>query len=90
MGLMTWLVAVSRNTVGRAVFTLIVAVAIGFGPFHHAILGTTEVLSAMFLDQGVTIGDVGHFLVWTTFGNIVGGTVFVALLNYGHTGLDGE
>jgi hypothetical protein len=28
--------------------------------------------------------DFAHFLVWTTAGNIVGGSVFVALLNYGH------
>ena len=56
---------------------------IGFGPFHHALLGTTELLSAMFRGQGVSIAQFVHFLLWTTVGNTVGGTVFVALLNYG-------
>lgn len=63
---------------------------IGSGPFHHTILGTTEVLSAMFLGHGVSLGDFGHFLLWTTSGNIVGGEVFVGLLNYGHVALAGE
>ncbi|WP_160133486.1 formate/nitrite transporter family protein [Halococcus salsus] len=90
MGMTTWLVAASRDTVGRIVFTLVVTGAIGFGPFHHAILGTTEVVSAMFLGQGVTIGDFVHFLLWTTVGNVIGGAVFVGLLNYGHIELAGE
>lgn len=84
MGLTTWLVAASRDTVGRIFVILIVTSAIGFAPFHHAILGTTEVLGAMFLGTGVTLGQFGRFLVWTTAGNVLGGAVFVAGLNYGH------
>ncbi|MFC7153921.1 formate/nitrite transporter family protein [Halomarina halobia] len=83
MGLATWLAAASRDTVGEIVAVWIVTAGIGFAPFHHALLGTTEVLGAMFLGQGVTLAEFGHFLLWTTVGNVVGGTVFVALLNYG-------
>lgn len=90
MGLVTWLVAASRDTVGRVVLILIVTSTIGFGPFHHAILGTTEVLGAMFLGTGVTLGQFVHFIVPTTVGNVVGGAVFVAGLNYGHIALVGE
>jgi len=90
MGLVTWLSAASRDTVSRMLFVLIVTSVIGFGPFHHSILGTTEVLSAMFLGQGVTLGEYGRFILWTTSGNIVGGAVFVGLLNYGHIALAGE
>ena len=90
MGLVTWLSAASRDTVGRILFVLIGTAVIGFGPFHHSILGTTEVLTAIFLGQGVTFGDYGHFILWTTTGNIVGGSVFVGLLNYGHIALAGE
>ncbi|WP_144900810.1 formate/nitrite transporter family protein [Halobellus captivus] len=90
MGLVTWLSAASRDTVSRILFVIIVTTVIGFGPFHHSILGTTEVLSAMFLGQGVAVGEFGHFLLWTTSGNIVGGSVFVGLLNYGHIALAGE
>lgn len=90
MGLVTWLAAASRDTVGRILFVLIVTAVIGFGPFHHSILGTTEVLTAILLGQGVSVGQFAHFLVWTTIGNIVGGAVFVGLLNYGHVALAGE
>ncbi|WP_227354934.1 formate/nitrite transporter family protein [Haladaptatus salinisoli] len=71
--------AASRDTASRLLFVVIVTTGIGFGPFHHCLLGTTEVLSAMFMGKGVTLGEFGHFPVWTTPGNAVGGTVFVAL-----------
>lgn len=90
MGLVTWLVAASRDTVSRILFVLIVTAVIGFGPFHHSILGSTEIITAIFLGQGVSLGEFGHFLLWTTVGNIVGGGVFVGLLNYGHVALAGE
>lgn len=90
MGLVTWLSAASRDTVSRILFVSIITAVIGFGPFHHSILGTTEILSAMFLGQGVGLGGYGHFILWTTAGNIVGGAVFVGLLNYGHIALAGE
>lgn len=90
MGLATWLSAASRDTIGRIVFVLLTTAAIGFGPFHHAILGTTEVLSAIVLGTGVSLGSFGTFLFFTTIGNIIGGTVFVGLLNYGHIALAGE
>lgn len=90
MGLVTWLVAAGRDTVGQALLIWMVTGVIGFGPFHHALLGTTEVLSAMFVRQGITPGQFGHFLLWTTLGNAAGGTVFVALLNYGQATKAGD
>jgi len=87
MGLVTWLVAASRDTVSRILTVVLVTGGIGFAPFHHALLGTTEVATAMALGQGVTLAGAGHFLAWTTVGNILGGAVFVALLNYGHVAL---
>lgn len=90
MGLVTWLSAASRDTVSRILFVIIVTTVIGSGPFHHSILGTTEILSAIFMGQEVTFREYGHFLLWTTAGNIVGGSVFVGLLNYGHVALAGE
>lgn len=90
MGMATWLSAASRDTIGRIVFVLLTTAAIGFGPFHHAILGTTEVLSAIVLGAGVAPAAFVPFIVFTTIGNVIGGTVFVALLNYGHIALAGE
>ncbi len=90
MGLTIWLVGASRDTAGRILIILIVTATIGFGPFHHAILGTTEVLGALFLGTGVTLLEFGRFLAMTTIGNTIGGSVFVAGLNYGHIALAGE
>jgi formate/nitrite transporter FocA (FNT family) len=71
-------------------FVLLGTATIGFGPFHHSILGTTEVLTAAILLGDVGVDGFAHFLVWTTLGNVVGGSVFVGLLNYGHVALAGE
>lgn len=90
MGLATWLSAASRDTIGRVLLVLLVTATIGFGPFHHAILGTTEVLAAMVLTGGVSIAEFAGFLATTTVGNVIGGGVFVGLLNYGHVALAGE
>jgi formate/nitrite transporter FocA (FNT family) len=90
MGLATWLLAASRDTVSRVLLVLLITAMIGFGPFHHSILGTTEVLIGMFAGQGVTVADFAYFLVWTTLGNVVGGVFFVGLFNYGHAALAGE
>ncbi|MFC4359508.1 formate/nitrite transporter family protein [Halobium salinum] len=90
MGMVTWLIAAARNTVAQFLFVWVITAGIGFGPFHHCLLGSTEVLAALFLGQGVTVAEYAHFLGWTTLGNVVGGAVFVALLNYGQAVRGGE
>jgi len=44
----------------------------------------------MFLGAGVSVADFFRFLVPTIVGNTIGGSVFVAGLNYGHIALVGE
>lgn len=90
MGMVVWLVAASRYTMGQFLVIWLLTMAIGFGPFHHCILGTTEVLSAIFLGNDIAVTSLFHFLGWTTLGNIVGGGVFVALLNYGQSAKAGK
>jgi formate/nitrite transporter FocA (FNT family) len=69
MGLMSWLV---------------ITVSIGFLHLNHVVVGTTEVLAGLFAGQGITLLGFGRFLVLTTFGNALGGFIFVALIKYGH------
>lgn len=83
MGLLSWLVAAGRDTISQIVIVWLIATAIGLAHLHHAIVGTIEVLAGVFAHQGVTLGDYGHFLLWTTLGNALGGGIFVALLKYG-------
>lgn len=85
MGLLSWLLSAARDSTSRILLTAIVASAIGFLGLHHCIVGTVEVLSAVFAGSAVGPGDFGRFLLWATAGNAVGGVVFVALIKYGHS-----
>jgi formate/nitrite transporter FocA (FNT family) len=82
MGLLSWLVAASRDTISQIVIVWLIATVIGFTHLHHVVAGTVEVLAGVYTG-GVTAGDFGHFLLWTTLGNALGGPFFVALIKYG-------
>jgi len=84
MGLLSWVVAAGRDTISQIVIVWMVTAAIGLGHLHHAVLGSVEVLAGVFASRGASLGDFGHFLLWTTLGNIIGGSFFVALLKYTH------
>ncbi len=84
MGLLTWLVSASQGTISALVSVWLVALVIGYGHLPHSIAGTVEVLFGFFAGQGVSVVAVGRFLLLSTVGNVVGGTVFVGLLKYGH------
>jgi formate/nitrite transporter FocA (FNT family) len=84
MGLLSWLLNAARDTISQVVIVWIIASAIGFTQLHHSIVGTAEVLAGVFASNRVTAGDFGHFLLWTTLGNAVGGVIFVAILKYSH------
>ncbi len=83
MGLLSWLVTASRDTIGQVVIILIVTGTIGLIHLHHSIAGSVEVLAGLFAGQGITLADFGRFLLWATLGNSIGGVVFVAVLKYG-------
>jgi formate/nitrite transporter FocA (FNT family) len=84
MGLLSWLVAAGRDTISQIVLVWLVTVSIGFAGLHHVIVGSIEVLVGVFADQGITLFQMMRFLIGATLGNIVGGTVFVAVIKYGH------
>jgi formate/nitrite transporter FocA (FNT family) len=84
MGLLSWLVAASRDTIGQIFIVTLVTTAIGLCHLHHAVVGTAEVLAGVFSGQGATAADFGKFLLWATLGNILGGVFFVALIKFGH------
>ena len=84
MGLLTWLVSASRGTISALVSVWLVTLVIGYGHLPHSIAGTVEVLFGLFAGQGVSVVEFGRFLLLSTVGNVVGGTVFVGLLKYGH------
>ena len=84
MGLVSWLVAAARDTISQIFIIGLFTAVIGLGHLHHSILGTTEVLGGVFSHTGTSLQDFGHFLLWATIGNAIGGAGFVALLKFGH------
>ena len=84
MGLMSWLVAASRETTSQIIITWIIAFVIGLTGLHHVIVGSVEVLAGVFAGDQVGWIDYGRFLLMATLGNAIGGSVFVALIKYAH------
>lgn len=84
MGLVSWLVAAGRDTTSQLLLIFLTTGGIGLAHLPHCIAGTVEVLVAVFAGAGPTLGDFGHFLLWATVGNAVGGAVFVAGLKQAH------
>jgi formate/nitrite transporter FocA (FNT family) len=83
MGLLSWLVISSRETISQIFVVWMTTMVIALTKLHHSIAGSVEVLMAVFAGTGATLGDYGHFLLWAVLGNAVGGAIFVALLKFG-------
>jgi formate/nitrite transporter FocA (FNT family) len=87
MGLLSWLVTASRDTISQIVIVWIIATAIGFAHLQHPIVGSVEVLAGIFSRQGITWTQYWRFLMWSSIGSAVGGVVFVALVKFSHVSL---
>ena len=83
MGLLSWLVTSSRDTISRILAIILVTSVIGLGELHHSIVGSIEVFAGLISSDGIHFSDYASFQLWATLGNIVGGTVFVAAIKYG-------
>lgn len=90
MGLLSWLVTASRDTISQIVLVWLITTGIGLAHLHHSIVGTIELMAAYF--SGGTIGllEVIQIIALATLGNAIGGIVFVALIKYGHASKEGQ
>lgn len=86
MGLLSWLVTSSKDTISRIFVIILVTTVIGIGGLHHSIIGSIEVFAGLITDPRITIEDYLHFQTFATLGNIIGGTVFVAVVKFSHLG----
>ncbi len=81
LALVAWLIEASSAVIGQFVLIWGLTFVIGVAGLDHCVSTTAEVLAAVVNGH---VG-VGHFLAWlslVTLGNIAGGAVIVALLNY--------
>lgn len=87
IAMVAWLVAAARDTVGQFLVIFALTFAVGLGGFDHCIASAAEVLSA-WVDGEQGFGEMLTWLSAATLGNIAGGVLIVAGLNYGQSGGD--
>jgi formate/nitrite transporter FocA (FNT family) len=92
MGLLSWVLTSVGDSVSRILVIFVCTFPIGFGHLPHCVAGNIEVLAGMLAGANVTVLQWAQFLAVTTVGNVIGGVVFVTLLNYSHVvyGTEGE
>jgi len=84
MALGAWLVMSTQPTISQIVSIYIVTFIIGLGGLHHSIAGSVEMFTAYFISEHFTLTQTVRFIGICVVGNLIGGSIFVAVLNYGH------
>ncbi len=82
MGLLSWLVTSSQETISRMAIVVVITAAIGLGSLHHCIVGSTELFAGLLVSDKITIIDYVSTQGWATLGNIIGGAFFVSILKF--------
>lgn len=82
MGLLTWLLNTTINSLTRILLIFMITGVIGFGGFHHSIVGNIEVFGALLHSDKISILDYLWFLLLALVGNGIGGAVVVGLFKY--------
>ncbi|HKJ43631.1 MAG TPA: formate/nitrite transporter family protein [Sunxiuqinia sp.] len=84
MGLLSWLVTSSQETISRIIIITLITSVIGIGGLHHSIVGSIEVFTGLLTSDKIGWGDYFFVQTWATVGNIIGGVVFVAFIKFSH------
>jgi formate/nitrite transporter FocA (FNT family) len=82
MGLLSWLLASSRDTISRIVIIFLITAVMAFTGLHHSIIGSVEIFAGMLSSPEISLGDYLTFQCTALLGNAFGGAIFVALLKY--------
>ncbi len=79
-----WLIFATKHGSSQIVCIYIVTFIIGLGSLHHSIAGSAEIFYGLFAQPNPDYFSSFKFLVSAIFGNLIGGSFFVAILNYAH------
>ncbi|NEN23290.1 formate/nitrite transporter family protein [Cryomorpha ignava] len=82
MGLLSWLLFTSQESLTRIAVVALITLIIGFGKLHHCIVGSVEILCAMLSQHDFNAAVYGQTMLFSVIGNIIGGAFFVAVLKY--------
>ncbi|MEO8295796.1 MAG: formate/nitrite transporter family protein, partial [Gemmatimonadota bacterium] len=86
VAMMAWLVASTRATGAQILLVWLTTAPISAFGFRHSIAGAVEAFYLAASGVATWSTMIGAFLVPAILGNIVGGAILVALLNYGQVG----
>jgi formate/nitrite transporter FocA (FNT family) len=84
MALGAWLILATPPRTSQIVSIYIVTFLIGLGGLHHSIAGSAEMLTAYLISDQFTLTQSLRFIGVALIGNLAGGSLFVAALNYAH------
>ena len=84
MALGAWIVLSTHSTISQILSIYIVTFVIGLGGLHHSIAGSVELFAAYFANDSLEFMRLPPAIGVVLLGNLIGGSVFVAVLNYGH------
>lgn len=84
MALGAWLAVFSPRMGSQMTCIFLVTFLIGIGGLHHSIAGSVEMFCAFFMSDDFTLLQAIRFISIALLGNLIGGSLFVALLNYAH------
>lgn len=82
MGLLSWLVTSSKETIGEIIIIFLITAVMGFTGLHHSIIGNIEIFAGMLVSPDIDFMLYLKVLLTALFGNAVGASIFVALLKY--------
>ncbi len=83
MTILTWLLLAAEGMGPRLLIMWLIGTLVILGEFTHVIISGAEVFMAILLGAPITVGDwLGQAFVPVLVGNVVGGVVFVTLLQY--------
>ena len=79
-----WLVLATPPGTSQIFCIFIVTFIIGLGGLHHSIAGSAEIFSGLLHNSNQDLMKSFVFIGSSIMGNVVGGSLFVGVLNYGH------
>lgn len=82
MGLLSWLVTSSQDTLSRILIVILITTVIGIGSLHHCIVGSIELFAGFLVSDEMTLQKYIPTQLWATLGNIIGGAFFVSILKF--------
>lgn len=82
---MVWLNHAARSAMARLLIIFVLMYTVAAAELAHCIVGSTEVLYLLVKGEATAVSALWGFLAPATLGNVAGGVLLVALLNYGQT-----